>query len=115
MATVSLTLAGAASYNFNVKAGATQIVVTLTYSWTGSGAPPSGAITIAGPGDNPVMQDSGAVVYDRTSIVVSGGTNTYSLIHRVTFTIAPPASAEVWTALVSLSGVSSYNLTIEVS
>ena len=113
--TVSLTVVGPASFNFNVKAGATQIVVTLTYSWSGSGAPPQGSITLAGPGANPTLQESGAVVYDRTSIAVSGGSNTYMLLHRVTFTITAPSSAQVWTALVSLSGVSTYNVTIEVS
>jgi len=113
--TVSLTVIGPASFNFNVKESATQIVVTLTYSWSGAGAPPSGTITIAGPGGTPTLGESGAVVYDRTSIAVSGGANTYALIHRVTFTIAAPGSAQVWTALVSLSGVSSYNLTIEVT
>lgn len=113
--TVTLTVSGAASYNFNVKASATQIVVTLTYSWTGSGAPPLGSITIAGPGGTPTLQESGAVVYDRTSITVSGGTSTYAIIHRATFTITAPGSAQTWTALISLSGVSNYNVAIEVS
>jgi hypothetical protein len=112
---VSLTVVGPAPFNFNVKAGATQIVVTLTYSWSGSGAPPQGSIIVAGPGANPTLQESGAVVYDRTSIAVSGSSNTYALLHRVTFTITAPGSAQVWTALVSLSGVSAYNITIEVS
>jgi hypothetical protein len=37
-----------------VKSGATQIVVTLTYTWTGSGTPPAGSITIVGPGGTPI-------------------------------------------------------------
>jgi len=113
--TVTLTVSGPASYSFNVKAGATQIVVTLTYSWTGAGAPPLGSITIAGPGGTPTLQESGAVVYDRTSITVSGGTSTYAIIHRATFTITAPGSAQTWTALISLAGVSNYNVAIEVS
>jgi len=107
--------AGPASFSFNVRAGATQIVVTLTYSWSGSGSPPSGSITIAGPGGTPTLEESGAVVYDRTSITVSGSTSTYSIIHRATFTITPPGSAQTWTATVSLPGISSYNVAIEVS
>jgi len=102
-------------YSFNVKASATQIMVTLTYSWSGSGSPPLGNITIAGPGGTPTLYESGAVVYDRTSITVSGGTNTYSIIHRATFTITAPGSAQTWTALISLVGVSNYNVAIEVS
>lgn len=113
--TATVNVQAPASYSFNVRAGAIQIVVTLTYSWSGSGAPPSGSIVIAGPGGSPTLYESGAVVYDRTSIAVSGSTNTYSVIHRVTFTITAPSSAQVWTALVSLSGVSTYNVTIEVS
>jgi len=107
--------AGPASFSFNVRAGAPQIVVTLTYSWSGSGSPPLGSITIAGPGGTPTLQESAAVVYDRTSITVSGGTSTYSIIHRATFTIDPLGSAQTWTALVSLPGISSYNVAIEVS
>jgi len=106
---------GPTSFSFNVKASATQIVVTLTYSWSGSGSPPSGSITIAGPGGTPTLEESGAVVYDRTSIAVSGSTSTYSIIHRATFTITPPGSAQTWTATVSLPGISSYNVAIEVS
>jgi len=113
--TVGLTVSAPASYSFNVKASATQIVVTLTYSWSGSGSPPSGSITIAGPGGTPTLGESGAVVYDRTSITVSGSTSTYSIIHRATFTITAPGSAQTWTALISLSGVSNYNVAIEVS
>ncbi len=101
------------SYSFNVKATATQIVVTLTYSWSGSGSPLLGSIAISGPGGTPTYQESGAVVYDRTSITVSGG-NTYSIIHRATFTITAPGTAQTWTTQVSLSGVSSYNVAIEV-
>jgi hypothetical protein len=113
--TVSLTVVPPWSGTFNVKAGATQIVVTLTYSWSGSGSPPSGSITIAGPGGTPTLSESGAVVYDRTSITVSGSTNTYSIMHRATFTITAPGSAQTWTAYVSLAGVSNYNVAIEVS
>ncbi len=113
--TLSLTVQAPNSFAFNVKGTATQIVVTLMYSWTGSGAPPQGSVTIAGPGGTPTMSESGAVVYDRTSIAVSGTGNTYNLIHRVTFILTPPGSAQVWTAYVSLAGVSSYTLTIEVS
>ena len=61
------------------------------------------------------MQESAAVVYDRTSITVSGSTTTYSIIHRATFTIAALGSAQTWTALISISGVSNYNVAIEVS
>jgi len=113
--TVSLTVIPPVSYGFNVKASATQIVVTLTYSWSGSGSPPLGSITIAGPGGTPTLSESGADVYDRTSITVSGSTSTYSIIHRATFTITAPGSAQVWTAYVSLAGVSNYNVAIEVS
>jgi len=103
------------SYSFNVKSGATQIVVTLTYGWTGSGAPPAGSITIVGPGGTPQYQESAGAVYDRTTIAVSGSSNTYALLHRVTFTVSGITSPQVWTALISLASVSTYNITIEVS
>jgi hypothetical protein len=111
---VTLTVIPPPSYSFNVKASATQIVVTLTYSWSGSGSPPLGSITVAGPGGTPTLGESGAGVYDRTSITVSGSTSTYSIIHRATFTITAPGSAQVWIAYVSLAGVTNYNVAIEV-
>jgi hypothetical protein len=114
-ATVTVNVSGAAQYSFNVKSGATQIVVTLTYTWTGSGTPPAGSITLAAQGGSPTYAESGAAVYDRTSIAVSGGSKTYTILHRVTFTVSGIASPEVWTALVSLANVSTYNVTIEVS
>jgi hypothetical protein len=113
-ATFTVTVVAPAAFQFNVKETATQIVLTLTYT-SATAPPPVGTITIAGPGGNPMISESGGVVYDRTSIAVAGGTSTYSLIHRVTFTVTAPGSAQVWTAYVSLSGVSNYNLTIEVS
>ena len=114
-ATVGVSVSGAAQYSFNVKSGATQIVVTLTYAWSGSGTPPAGSITLAGPGGSPTYAESGASVYDRTSIAVSGGSNTYTILHRVTFTVSGITSPEVWTALISLATVSTYNVIIEVS
>ena len=112
---VGLSVTGPASYSFNVKSGATQIVVTLTYTWTGSGTPPAGSITIVGPGGTPQYPESSGAIYDRTSIAVSGSSNTYTLLHRVTFTVHDITSPQVWTALVSLASVSTYNITIEVS
>jgi hypothetical protein len=113
--TVTLSVTGPASYGFNVKSGATQVVVTLTYTWTGSGTPPAGSITIVGPGGTPQYPESSGAIYDRTSIAVSGSSNTYTLLHRVTFTVHDITSPQVWTALVSLASVSTYNITIEVS
>jgi len=113
--TAIVSVSGAAQYAFNVKSGATQIVVTLMYAWTGSGAPPAGSITLAAPGGSPTYAESGAVVYDRTSIAHSSGSDAYTILHRVTFTVSDITSPQVWTALVSLASVSTYNVTIEVS
>ena len=109
-ATVTVTVAGPTSYTFNVRPGATQIVVTV--SWTGTA---SASVTVAGPGGSPTLSESGAVGYDRTSIIVSGGSPTYASIHRVTFTITAPTSTQTWSLLLSISGTSTYNVTIEVS
>jgi hypothetical protein len=116
-ATFTVTVGPATSYQFNVKGTATQIVVTLTYSWTGSGTPPQGSVTISSPSGvcSPSCLEAAGVVYDRTSIAVSNAGNTYSIIHRVTFTITAPGAMPAWTAYVTLSGVSTYTVTIEVS
>jgi len=102
---VGLTVSGAGSYPFAVRAGATQVVVTV--SWTGTG---TASVTIAGPSGNPTLSESGAVVYDRISYV--SGSSTPTNIHRVAFTLSSPPTG-TWTAYVSLSG--SYTVTIEVS
>jgi hypothetical protein len=119
LVTFTVTIGNAASFQFNVKAAAAQIVVTLSFGWSGSGAPPVGTITIAGPSGSPTLYEAGFAVYDRTTIGVLMGTGAtgYQIIHRVTFTplTPPPVSAQIWTAYVSLAGVSSYQLTIEVS
>jgi hypothetical protein len=107
---VSVNVAGPTSYAFSVRPGATQIVVTV--SWSGTA---SAAVTIAGPNGSPTMSESAGIIYDRTSIVVSGSMTTTASIHRVTFTITAPTSAQAWTLLLSISGASNYNVTIEVS
>jgi hypothetical protein len=108
--TSSTTSTGPASYPVNVKAGATQIVVTI--SWIGSG---TASVTIQGPGGTPTMTEAAGTVYDRTTITVVSGSSTYTYIHRVTFTLSPsPASPEVWTMLITI-GTSTYNVNIEVT
>lgn len=117
-ATFTVTVGTATSYLFNVKGTAIQIVVTLTYSWSGSGTPPQGSVIISAPSGtvcNPSCLEAGGAVYDRTSISVSTAGNTYNIIHRVTFTITAPGALPAWTAYVTLSGVNTYTITIEVS
>lgn len=106
--TVQLTVNGPSTFPVTVQAGATQVIVTVTS--TGSGSTP---VYLAGPGGTPLYPESSGVIYNRISnpTVVSAPT----LIHRVTFTITPPSSAQTWTALVSLSLPGSYTVTVEVS
>ena len=105
--TTSSTTTGPNMNSFNVHAGATQVIVTVL--WTGTG---TASVQIAGPGGTPTLSESGAVIYDQISYISSSSTPTN--IHRVTFTLSPsPASAQTWTALVTLSA--SYTVTIEVS
>ncbi|MGA2785145.1 MAG: hypothetical protein ABSF09_10655 [Candidatus Bathyarchaeia archaeon] len=107
--TVQLTVNAPASSPISVHAGATQVVVTV--SWTGTGTAP---VTLAGPGASPTLTESGAAVYDRTSIPTGSSTPTY--IHRVTFTLSPPpSSTQTWTVLISISVPSGYTVMIEVS
>jgi hypothetical protein len=93
------------TYSFNVRTGATQVVVTA--SWTGTSG--TASVTIAGPGGTPTLSESGAVIYDRVSYVSGSSTPTY--IHRVTFTLTSPPTG-TWTASVSQT---SATVTIEVS
>jgi hypothetical protein len=105
---VQLTVNSPGSYAVSVHSGATQVVVTVT--WSGSGA---ASVTLAGPGGSPTLSESGQTVYDRTTY--GSGSTTPTNIHRVTFNISAnsPTSPQTWTVLVSLSG--SYTITIEVA
>ncbi|HYW01517.1 MAG TPA: hypothetical protein VE862_08610 [Candidatus Acidoferrum sp.] len=105
--TTSSTTTGPSTNSFNVHAGATQVIVTVL--WTGTG---TASVQISGPGGTPTLSESGAVIYDQISYISSSSTPTN--IHRVTFTLNPsPASAQTWTAIVTSSA--SYTVTIEVS
>jgi hypothetical protein len=112
---VSLTVNNPATYGFNVKSTATQIVATILYSATSQQSTPAPILTIAGPNGSPTIYESGGTSYDRTTILVSGGTTTYNVIHRVTWTITAPGAAQVWTVYVSIAGVSSYTVIVEVT
>lgn len=109
--TVQLTVTAPSTFPVTVQAGATQVIVTV--SWAGSGATP---VTLAGPNGTPIISETSpwAVVYNRISnpTVVSAPT----LLHRVTFTLSPsPSSPQTWTVYVSLSLPGSYTVTVEVS
>jgi len=107
--TFTVTVNGPNEFNFDVKAGATQIVVTVT--WTGSGT--TTIVAIASPG-GPTIYDTSGGTYDRTSIaVVSGQQPSYTNIHRATFTITAPTSHQMWTLYVS--GPNTYTVTVEVT
>ena len=96
---------GPSTYGFNVRTGATQVVVTV--SWAGT--PGTTSVSIAGPGGTPTLSESGAVVYDRVSYVT--GSSTPTNIHRVTFSVTGQPTG-TWTAYVSQTGAA---VTIEVS
>lgn len=103
----TITSASPSTNTFNVQAGATQVIVIV--QWTGSG---SATIQIAGPNGTPILSESSAVVYDQTTYTSNSTTPTN--IHRVTFTLSPsPTSAQTWTALVTVPA--SYTITIKVS
>jgi hypothetical protein len=108
--TVQLTVNGPSSFPVTVRAGATQIIVTVSY--TGSGTTP---VYLQDPVGTVTPETSpSVVVYDRISnpTVLQSPT----MIHRVTFTLTPsPSSTQTWKVLVSLTLPGSYTVTIEVS
>ena len=110
--TLSLTVSAPPNYGFNVKGTATQVVVTLMFST--SATPPAATFTLVEQNATKLMEPAGQV-YDRTSIVVSSGAATYNVIHRVTWTFTATTTPQLWNVYVSLAGVSSYTVTIEVS
>jgi hypothetical protein len=106
-ATVPLSVTGAPQQSFTVHPGATQVVVTVT--WTGT--PTTTSLTLVGPNNNPVLSESGQTVFDR--FYVTGSTITY--IHKVTFNISSysPSSTQTWNVVIPLSGT--YTVTIDVN
>lgn len=107
--TIPVGVTGAPSMSFNVQAGATHIIATVT--WTGTG---TATLTLLGPGTPPTPQltEAGQTIYNR----ISGGSGaTITNLHRVDFDISAysPTSPQQWTVLISVSG--SYTITVEVS
>lgn len=113
--TFTVTIGGASTFLFNVKAlpgsGSAQVVVTVQYSGTGL-PPPAATVGIAN--STRQFNEAGAVVYDR--VLMGSSSQAYTSIHRVTFTIYAGSggqAAQVWTLYVS--GPSTYTVTVEVS
>jgi len=106
--TITLTIPSPATYSFNVRTGATKIIVTCT--WSGSG---STSIQLVSP--TTTYTESSMSVYEKTTISVSGGTTTYNHLKRVELTLTAPASSDqIWT-LRLYTDVTMYQLNIETA
>jgi hypothetical protein len=109
---VSLAVSGPAGFAVNVRPGATQIVVTIT--WTGQGS-----ITIVGLQDpsGTTYTEAGMVLYERyTTNVAADGSRTYLSLKRASYPATPGSiAAGTWTLLLSPSGVTAYTVTVEVT
>lgn len=107
--TVQLMIIPPLSFPVTVYGESTRVNVTVT--WTGQGTVP---VTLAGPGNSPILSESDAVVYDKVSNL--GGSSTLTHIHRVIFTVTLPASStQIWTAYVPTPVPKASLVTIETS
>jgi len=104
-ATLTLTIGPIQYYPFDVKVGASKIIVTCT--WSGSGTI---EITLIEP-DGTQHLESGLVTYERTTVAVVSGAAVYYHLKRVE--LSSPASG-AWTLKLTISGVTTYQADIEI-
>ena len=107
--TVELVVVGPESFTFEVRPGTTQIVVTVI--WTGQGTN-----TILLQNSTTTYTEADMIVYEKKSVDVGdGGTKTYANIKRALLAITAPSTTESWTLLLSLSGMTTYQVNLETA
>jgi len=107
--TVELVVVGPESFTFEVRPGTTQIVVTVI--WTGQGTN-----TILLQNSTTTYTEVDMIVYEKKSVDVGdGGTKTYANIKRALLAITAPSTTESWTLLLSLSGMTTYQVNLETA
>jgi len=97
------------SYAVNVRAETTQIVTTC--SWSGSGN-----ITIANltSPTTTAYNESDMSIYEKTTVSIEGTTSIFN-VKRTLLLIAAPTSSETWTLYLNLNGVTTYQVSVEIS
>ena len=97
------------AYTVNVRARATQIFVTCT--WTGSG---NITITLESP-TAITYHESNMNIYEKTTMSFDGTTPSIFNIKRARLSIAAPTSSEIWMLYLSLSDVTTHQVSVEIS
>ena len=106
--TISLTItAQAGTYSFNVRAGATKITVTCTWSTSGSMT-----IELVSPSST-IYNEPDMAIYEKTTIA-AGGTTSYSYLKGAQLTIQPPTTSQTWSLQLTTT-VTTYTVSIEVT
>jgi len=107
--TISLTISGqAGTYAFAVRAGATKITITCTWSNSGS----IGISLIQPP--STTYTEAYMAIYERTTIN-AGATATYNYLKRGELVITALTSPQTWLLQLTPQGVTTYTLNIEVN
>jgi len=106
--TISINIpAQAGNYNFAVRAGATKIIVTCT--WSGSG---DVAIRLINP--STTYNEAGMVIYEKMTIRAET-TTTYDYLKRAELRISAPTTEETWILQLAPQGVTTYTVNIEIT
>lgn len=95
------------TYAVNIRAGATVVVVTCT--WSGSGN-----ITVKLISPTKIYYESNMTLYEKTKASVSGGTTSLFNIKRATLSIAMLTSSETWILHLGLTDVTTYEISVEI-
>ena len=96
------------AYAMNVRAGVTQIIVTCT--WSGAGN-----ITIELISPTTTYYESNMSIYEKTTVSFNGTTTSTLNIKRTALSIATTTSSQIWILHLSLSDVTTYQMSVETS
>ncbi len=99
------TTTGSQGISFNVRPGATQIIITIT--WVGSG---SATIQLTSPSST-TFQEASGTIYEKLTVSLVGGVSTTTHVKRVTFTSG--ITSGTWTLTLTLAGITDYTVNIE--
>jgi len=95
------------TYAVNIRAGATEVVITCT--WSGSGN-----ITMELMSPMKTYYESDMTLYEKTKASVSGGTTNLLNIKRAALSIVTPTSSERWILHLGLTYVTTYEVSVEI-
>jgi len=109
--TATLIVRGPEVIPFQVRAGATQIVITIM--WVGSG---TATVRLTDQSNSVTYEEAMMTIYEKIIVdVAADGSKTYTYVKRATLTIAQTPVPQNWILSISLTGIGAHTVNIEIT